>query len=139
MFADIVDQYATRKDYLESSLRSAITVTQSTIATVLSGHHLTSTRNIGHVLDRHSPAFDAKSSPRKTRGAYRIELTSALVLILREVFERASCIDLGLRTTDDAAPRRRRDVAFPPTVGTRATYLKTAAKKTLSTPHGGDT
>ena len=133
MFNDIVDHYATTKNYFESSLSSAIAVTRSTIATVLSGHHLTSTRNINPLFRRRSAAFDAKSSPRKAPGAYRIVLTSGLVLILREVFERASCINLGLKTTDNPTPRRRVEVAFSPTVGARATYL-TAAERSFSRP-----
>lgn len=136
MFSTIVDHYATSKNYFDSSVRSAIAVTRSTITTVLAGHHLASTRNIRALFHRRSGDFDAKSSPRpKARGAYRIVLTSGLVLILREVFERASCINLGLRATHDPLSRRRRsvDMTFPPTVGAKATYLK-AAERSFSRP-----
>lgn len=45
------------------------------------------------------------------------------MLILREVFERASGVDLGFQTSDDPPPQQRAAIALPSTVGLRASYL----------------
>jgi hypothetical protein len=122
LFSKILGRYGSGADYFEGSLGSAMEVTQSTLKTVLAAHDLPSIRSIQPDFRRGTAAFNAKSGRRRARGAYRVELTAGLVLILREVFERASCLDIGLQITDDP-PLPQPAVAFPATVGLRPSYL----------------